>query len=485
MLFLLEFINHFFNAFGAAVVVPIVIFIIAVCLRVPVKTAVRSGLYAGVGLTGFSWIIGEFTPVVTKIIRQMVDNSGIHLPVVDIGWQAGSLASFGSSVGLTFFVFGLIAEFILFAAGITKVFMPSNLWNNFGFMIWGTVAYYVTKNYWLALGLSFFMLLYSLLLAEIQADSWSRYYKVNNATVCAPHNIVQTVPAILLDPLWNLLGFNKVKFTPQSLQQRLGILGEPTALGAILGLIIGILGNLNRLGSYQAWAQILQFAVQLSAVMTIFPLVTNVFAKAFTPLADSIDQHRQRNAGSSASADSVNDRKRWFLAVDDGVGYGESATIISGMILIPIMVALAFILPGNRALPVVDLISLPFMVESIVALTNGNILKVIANGIVWFSIGLYCSSWSAGMYTGALSHYGAVIPAGVVLVTSFNLMAQPLNALVFTAFISQNPYLIGSCIVVYLVLLVALRRYRPQIWRYLRRMADANVGTVTAKDKHV
>ena len=109
MLSLLEFINHFFNSFGATVVVPIMIFIIALCLRVPVKTAVRSGLYAGVGLTGFSWIIGEFTPVVTKIIRQMVDNSGIHLPVVDIGWQAGSLASFGSSVGLTFFVFGLIA----------------------------------------------------------------------------------------------------------------------------------------------------------------------------------------------------------------------------------------------------------------------------------------------------------------------------------------------------------------------------------------
>lgn len=59
-------------------------------------------LYAGVGLTGFSWIINEFTPVVTKIVQQMVDNTGIKLPIVDIGWQAGSLASFGSPVGLTF-----------------------------------------------------------------------------------------------------------------------------------------------------------------------------------------------------------------------------------------------------------------------------------------------------------------------------------------------------------------------------------------------
>lgn len=475
---LLEFVDHFFNAFGATIVVPIMIFIIALLLRLPFKKALLSGIYAGVGLTGFSWIIGMFTPVVTKMIHQMVNNSEIKLPVVDIGWQAGALASFGSSVGLFFFVFGLIAEFILFAVGVTKVFMPSNLWNNFGFMIWGTLAYYVTDNYWLSIGLSFFILLYTLLLAEVQADRWSSYYKINNATVCAAQNIVQTIPAIILDPLWNILKLNRIKSTPQHLQQRLGLLGEPTSLGALLGLLIGILANLPRLASYTAWGQILRFAIQLSAVMTIFPLVTDVFAQAFKPLAESIDQQRlKKENDKKGSADPVDDRKRWFLAVDDGVGYGEPATIIAGVILIPIMVAIAFILPGNRSLPVVDLIALPFMIESIVAITNGNILKVIANGIVWFSIGLYCSSWLGHIYTGAITHYGAAIPAGIVLVTSFNLMAQPLNALVFAAFISRNPIWIALCIVIYLVLLFALRRYRPQVWRYLRKRAALNGGT--------
>ena len=196
-------VNAFFTAFGASVVVPVMIFIIALFLKVQPKMAMMSAFYAGVGLTGFGWIISEFTPVVTKIIKQMVSTTGIKLPVVDIGWQAGSLASFGSTVGLAFFVFGLLFELLIFALGITKVFMASNLWNNFGFMIWGTMAYYVTHNFWLSMGLSFFMLLYSLVLAEIQADRWSDYYGVKNATVAAPHNIEQTIPAILLDPLWN------------------------------------------------------------------------------------------------------------------------------------------------------------------------------------------------------------------------------------------------------------------------------------------
>lgn len=481
---MLETVNHIFQIFGASVVVPIMIFIVALCLKVKPKTAMMSAFYAGVGLTGFGWVIQSFTPTITKIIKQMVSNTGIKLPIVDIGWQAGSLASFGSMVGLSFFVFGMIAELLLFAFGVTKIFMASNLWNNFGFMIWGTVCYYVTHNFWLSLGLSFFMLLYALLLAEVQADRWSDYYGVKNASVASLHNIEQVVPAIILDPLWNLLGFNKVKMTPEYFKNKLGVFGEPTTLGALLGLLIGILGNINALNTMKAWGQILTVAVQLSAIMTIFPLITNVFSQAFTPLADEIDKNTHKKTGNSdKSVNEVTNKKRWFLGVDDGVGYGEPATIISGVILIPIMVLIAFILPGNKTLPIVDLISLPFMVESIVAITRGNILKVIANGIVWFSLGLYASSWLGTFYTGAVSHYGVALPAGIVLITSFNLMSRPLNALVFAAFVSQNPFFIGLAIIIYLVLLFVLRRYRPQIWQYLNNMAAKNAGYSGSNEK--
>ncbi|MCT6841380.1 MAG: PTS galactitol transporter subunit IIC [Bombilactobacillus mellis] len=481
---MLETVNQIFQIFGASVVVPIMIFIVALCLKVKPKTAMMSAFYAGVGLTGFGWVIQAFTPTITKIIKQMVSNTGIKLPIVDIGWQAGSLASFGSMVGLSFFVFGLIAELLLFAFGVTKIFMASNLWNNFGFMIWGTVCYYVTHNFWLSLGLSFFMLLYALLLAEVQADRWSDYYGVKNASVASLHNIEQVVPAIILDPLWNLLGFNKVKMTPEYFKNKLGVFGEPTTLGALLGLLIGILGNINALNTMKAWGQILTVAVQLSAIMTIFPLITNVFSQAFTPLADEIDKNTHKKTGNSdESVNEVTNKKRWFLGVDDGVGYGEPATIISGVILIPIMVLIAFILPGNKTLPIVDLISLPFMVESIVAITRGNILKVIANGIVWFSLGLYASSWLGTFYTGAVSHYGVALPAGIVLITSFNLMSRPLNALVFAAFVSQNPFFIGLAIIIYLVLLFVLRRYRPQIWQYLNNMAAKNAGYSGSNEK--
>lgn len=407
----------------------------------------------------------------------MVNNTGIKSPIVDIGWEAGAVASFGSAIGLTFFIFGLLVEIILFATRITKVFMPSNLWNNFVFMLWGSLAFYVTHDWWLSLGLSFFMLLYTLLFAEIQADRWSTYYKSKNITVCSAQNIVQTIPAILLDPLWNRLGFNRTTLTPTTLKHKLGIFGESPILGAALGLFISLIANIKELNQVSAWEQIFQFTIQLSAVITIFPLIATVFNMAFTPLAEQIDKSRKQKQKSNLGIEinPIHDKKRWFLAVDDSVGYGESATIISGIVLIPIMLILAFLLPGNKTLPIVDSVFLPFMVESIVAITNGNILKVIATSIVWFSLGLYTASWLGPIYTYAIAHYGVTIPAGVILVTSFSLMAQPFNALIFTAFISRNPFWISLCIIIYLTSLLILRRYRPQIWTYLNKMAAKNI----------
>ncbi|HGD4402398.1 TPA: PTS transporter subunit IIC [Streptococcus agalactiae] len=419
---MLEALHKFFEVFGAATVVPAMIFIVSLFLKVNPRRAFFSALRAGVGLTGFGWIISAFAPMVTKYIQQMVKTTGLHLPIVDIGWQAGSLTAFSSEIGLSFFVFGLLIELGLFLLGITRVFVPSNLWNNFGYMIWGTMAYAATGNFILSFAFMVFVLLYSLVMSEVLADRWSEYYGVKNATINSIHNIETLIPALILDPLWNLLGVNKVKLNPESLKTKLGIFGEPMTLGFILGVIIGVLGSLRNLASIDTWGGILGFAV------------------------------------------------------DDGVGFGEPATIIAGLILVPIMVVISLILPGNEALPVVDLIAIPFMIEAMIAVSKGNILKAILNGIIWFSLGLYAASALGPIYTEAVKHFGTALPAGVTLIMSFNLLAHPLTALVFFAWISGNPLYIGVTVVIYLAFLFLLRTHRESIYAYLKTMADKNSG---------
>lgn len=50
-------INFFFNSFGTTIVIPTTIFIIALFVGYDPKKSLLYGLYAGIGLTGFSWII--------------------------------------------------------------------------------------------------------------------------------------------------------------------------------------------------------------------------------------------------------------------------------------------------------------------------------------------------------------------------------------------------------------------------------------------
>ncbi|MCS4488001.1 PTS galactitol transporter subunit IIC [Streptococcus sciuri] len=476
---MLEALHKFFDVFGASTVVPAMIFIVSLFLKVNPKKAFFSALRAGVGLTGFGWVISSFAPLVTKYIQQMVETTGLNLPIVDIGWQAGSLTAFSSEIGLSFFVFGLLIELGLFLVGITRVFVPSNLWNNFGYMVWGTMAYATTGNFALSFAFMVFVLLYSLVMSEVLADRWADYYGVKNATINSIHNIETLIPALILDPIWNMLGINKVKLNPESLKNKLGIFGEPMVLGFILGMIIGVLGSLKELGNFEAWGGILSFAVSLAAVMTIFPLITGVFASAFAPLAAAVESNKKKESESERKVD----KKRWFIAVDDGVGFGEPATIIAGLILVPIMVFISLLLPGNKALPVVDLIAIPFMIEAMIAVTKGNILKAILNGIVWFSLGLYAASALGPIYTDAVQQFGAALPAGVTLIMSFNLLAHPLTAVVFFAWISGNPLYIGISIAVYLVSLFLLRTKRESIYSYLKTMADKNSGFDGSKEK--
>ena len=252
------------------------------------------------------------------------------------------------------------------------------------------MVYIVTNNMALAIGCMILLNMYSLLNAEVIARRWSKYYGYPNCTIIAMHNIEPAFFGILMDPILNKLGFHKIKLNPDMLQKKLGAFGEPTVIGFIVGALIGFIGNIKSLNTINAWGSILTVAIATAAVMAIFPKIAGIFANAFTGITDA--------ARRSTSKREKGSNREWFLAINDAAGFGETATLTVGLLLIPIMVLMAFILPGNKVIPVIDLVALPFMVQALVALTNGNMGKVLVNGVIWFSLGLYICSWTAELF---------------------------------------------------------------------------------------
>ncbi|MBP2629666.1 MAG: system, fructose / mannitol family component [Firmicutes bacterium] len=465
---MLEFMKSIIDSFGAAIIVPVIIFIIAKVFKVTTKKSFLSAIYAGVALQGFVLILNSFTPIITPVINQMVQSTGVRLPVFDVGWQATSLVAFSTSAGMIYLGLGIALQTILFLVKWTDVFQPSDLWNNYSYMVWGAMVIGVTGSFPLGIACMVLLNLYSLLISELVAKRWSTYYKYPNCTIIAMHNVEPSVFAVLVDPIYNALGLNKIKLNPVELEKKFGFLGEPMTLGLFLGMFIGILGNINTIDTMAAWGQIMKVGISTSAVMAIFPKVASMFAQAFAPITDAARKMMQK-AGN----------RDWYIAVNDAVGYGEPATLMSGLILIPIMLVVAVILPGNQVLPVVDLLAIPYMVQGLVAVHNGNIAKILFSGVIWFALGLYICTLTAPLFTDMALAIGVAIPAGAMLITSFNILGKPLMGLVFFAFLTASPVLIGIAVIVYFALWALYKKNKTAVSDYLDRQALKNVSDET------
>ena len=224
-------------------------------------------------------------------------------------------------------------------------------------------------------------------------------------------------------------------------------------LGFILGGIIGILGNVGKLTSMAGWGSVFTAAIATAAIMAIFPKIASMFAQAFAPITEAARVF-MKNSGD----------REWYIAVNDAVGYGEPATLTSGLLLIPIMVVIATVLPGNQVLPVVDLLAIPYMVQGLVAVYKGNMSKILVAGVIWFSLG----------FTDVARGAGFAIPAGAAMITSFNILGKPMLGFVFLAFLSGNPLFIGIAVAVYAVAFFIFKTKNAQIVAYLDRQADKN-----------
>lgn len=458
-----------FSTFGAAVFVPIILFIIAVCMGVTAKKAFNSALLCAVGLTGFSLVINSYGSIITPVVNAMVKNSGVNLPTLDTGWQSTSVIAYSTSAGLIFIGLAIVIELVLFFTKWTNIFMASDLWNNYSFMVWGSMIFALTGNMWLAMACMIIQLLYILLFSEVVAKRWSNHYQYPNCCMTAPHHLEAVPFAILINWLLGLIGFNKIKVNAASIQKKFGIFGEPMFIGLVIGAMIGIIGSWSQLNTLAAWGTVTSASVSTAAVMAVFPKVGGIFASAFTSLTDA---YKKKAAKSGAG-------REWYLSVNDAAGYGEPNTLVTGILLMPIMLLLAFVLPGNTILPMIDLVALPYMVEIFVCISHGNVVKSIISGAIWFSLGLIIASQLAPTFTEVAVNAGFQLQQSGVYIISFGIMCHPLIAGLFYAFLSKNPLIIGAVVITYFVLFFVFKKNKEKVVEWLENYGTEGATNAT------
>lgn len=461
-----ETLKSVFDTFGSFITVPVMIFIICKLFKTPTKKAFSSAVLVGVGLKGMEFITGAFGGILSPLVRQIVNATGLDLPALDIGWQAVASVAYSTEIGMMFVGVGLLFQIILWVVKWTNIFMPSDLWNNYSIIVWGSFLYLLRGNLAMAFALMLFINMVVLLIAEVMQKRWSTYYNYPNCAMTAPHHNGDAPMYLALNVLFSKLGLDKIKTDPTTIRKRIGFMGEPMFIGLIVGVILGVIGNITRITELVAWGQIANVAVTCSAVMSIFPKIAGLFASGFTALTD---YSRKTLKGSRFGKD-----REFILAVNDALGYGEAATLTTGLLVIPFAVILAFLLPGNIVLPVMVLPALPYMVEIPVCLSNGNIFKSWLMACIVFCAKLLMASYWAATFTEVAAETGfeaAIFAvAGGTFIIGF-IMSNVTAGFITMAFMTLNPLVIIPVIAVYLVIWFLFRKNRSAVHEYLERNA--------------
>jgi PTS system galactitol-specific IIC component len=460
-------LSNIFGTFGSAIFVPVIIFVICLTLRVDLNKSFFSALNAGIGLTGFGWLINSYIPIIVPAVNAFVETTGINLPIVDIGWQATSVIAYATRAGMFFLGFGLLFQVILYLTKWTNVFIPGDLWNNYSYMFWGSMIYVVTNDILLAMACMFIQVLYNAIFIEMNSKRWSTYYGYPNCVVPALHIAPGTPFAVVGNWLLNKLGAYKIRWRPEDIRKRIGFLGEPIVLGLILGLLIGILGHLNDIGTLAAWGNIMTIAISTAAIMAIFPRVANIFAGAFMPITEAA---RKRTTKGAKVGDEI------YIGINDATGYGEPATLISGILLIPIMLLLCVILPGNRTLLLVDLIAIAFIIQPFVAASNGNIFKTVLLSAIWFSIGLYICTITAPLFTQVYSQFAAEPLESGIMVTSGMIANKPIaGGLIFLPILNLKWVGAGILLAIYFPVYFLWKKNKTKVLDFMEAQAALDV----------
>lgn len=369
---------------GAIVVLPILIFIFGIALETKPKKALVSGIMVGIGFVGLNMVVDLLGGSLGPAAQAMVERFGLNLTTIDVGWPAAAAISYGTLLGSLSIPIGIGINLLLLFLGLTKTLMV-DMWNFWHAAFVASLVYAVTQDFSLGLYATVTYLVMIYLLGDIIAPAIKKFYGFPNITFPHGTSAPGFLVAIPLNWIFDRIpGFNKIEADPETIQKRFGIFGESTVLGLIIGIIMGLLAG------YEV-KEVLQLGVKMSAVMVLMPRMVSLLMEGLTPISEAANDFVQRRFPGRE----VN------IGMDSALSVGHPAVLSSSLLLVPITILLAVILPGNQTLPFGDLATIPFVVCLMAAVFRGNIVRTVVGGTIYMASILYVTSWAAPLVTKA------------------------------------------------------------------------------------
>lgn len=406
---------------GPTVLLPVIIFLIAIIFRVSLGKALQSALTVGAAFVGLKIVIEFMAKALGPATKAMVTHMGVQLNVIDMGFGTVAAIGWSSPIVPIIVLVTMAVNVGLLLLNKTNT-LSVDIWNYHHALSMGAFVYFGTNNIYTAVAAAACTSFVMFKMSDWAAPLVSNYYKIPGVTIPALHALMNLPIVTPLNLLMDKIpGFNKIDFNMETLRKYLGAFGDPLVIGLVLGTFIGIFAKYDL---YKAFG----LGVNMAAAMLLLPRMTHLFVEGLKPI--------------SAKAKQITDEKlkgrSIFIGLDPAVLFGDPAVITTALLMVPILIGLAIVLPGNNFLPFADLGALPYKVALCVAVANGNILRSMILCTIAFIPYFYFGTWTAAMVTAAAKTVGLSdsIPNGM-LISSFTGTTMPITYFIYQAFMGN------------------------------------------------
>lgn len=377
------------------VLLPLILLILSLAFGMKPHAALRAVLTVGVGFVGIFLVFDFFVAQIGPAVKAIALRTGIDRTVLDLGWPPFAKATWAFPMAplLILLVMGL--NMLLLALRATRT-VNIDVWNYWHFIFGAALVYQATGSEWLAAGAALLLSLVMVKLCDLSASRFEAlsgldgigcttasglvYYPLGRAT----DRIVGRVP-----------GLRRISGSPERLKERLGLLGEPMAIGFVIGLGLGLAAGFE----VRALAA---FAVSIAAVMHVLPIMAGILGQGLLSISGAIKDFTLRRLPRFG---------KLYIGIDLAVLTSKPAVVVTGVLLMPVGIALGLLLPGVKVIPIGDLGGVVGTVSIVVAATGGNMFRAFLAGVPMMALALYVSTAMAGANTAFLAAARAM-PAG-------------------------------------------------------------------------
>ncbi len=389
----MEAVFSYIIGLGAAVMMPIIFTILGICIGIKFGKALKSGLLVGVGFVGLSVITGLLTDSLGDPLKKVTEIYGLSLGIFDMGWPAAASVAYNTSVGAFIIPVCLAVNILMILTKTTKT-VNIDLWNYWHFAFIGAVVYFASGNIWWGFFAAVICYILTLVMADLTADKFQKYYdKMDGISIPQPFCQGFVPFAVVVNKaLDKIPGFDKLNIDAEGMKKKFGIMGEPLFLGVIVGCAIGALACKNGEELVNGIPSILGLGIKMGAVMELIPRITGLFIEGLKPISDATRELIARKFKNSAGLN---------IGMSPALVIGHPTTLVVSLLLIPVVLFLSVILPGNQFLPLASLAGMFYLFPAVLPITKGNVLKTFIVGLVALIVGLYFVTDLAPHFTAA------------------------------------------------------------------------------------